>query len=108
MSDLELWVTLAGMTLISFALRYVPLVMLGRFQLPPHLQQALRYVPASTLVGLVFPALLTSKGQWSIGLDNERLLAGLVAALVAWRFRNILLTLLVGMGALWLLQWLGV
>jgi branched-subunit amino acid transport protein len=108
MSDLELWITLAGMTLISFALRYVPLVMLGRFQLPPHLQQALRYVPAATLAGLVFPALLTSKGQWSIGLDNERLLAGLVAALVAWRFRNILLTLLVGMGALWLLQWLGV
>lgn len=108
MSDLELWTTLLGMTLIAFALRYGPLVMLERFQPPPNLQQALRYVPAATLAGLVFPALLAPGGQWAIGFDNERLLAGLVAALAAWRFRNILLTLLVGMGALWLLQWVGV
>jgi len=108
MSDLELWITLLGMTLIAFALRYLPLAMLERFSLPPHLQQALRYVPAATLAGLVFPALLTSGGQWAIGLDNERLLAGIIAAVVAWRFKNILLTLLVGMGALWLLQGMGV
>jgi len=107
-SDLELWITLLGMTLIAFALRYVPLAMLELFSLPPHLQQALRYVPAATLAGLVFPALLTADGQWAIGLDNERLLAGIIAAVVAWRFRNILLTLVVGMGALWLLQWMGV
>lgn len=107
MSDLELWITLFGMTLIAFALRYVPLVMLERFSLPPSLQQALRYVPAATLAGLVFPALLAPKGQWALGLDNERLLAGMVAAAVAWRFKNILLTLLVGMAVLWLLQWVG-
>ncbi len=96
------------MTLIAFALRYAPLAMLERFSLPPRLQQALRYVPAATLAGLVFPALLAPQGQWALGLDNERLLAGLVAMGVAWRFKNILLTLLVGMGALWLLQWMGV
>lgn len=108
MSDLELWIALLGMTLIAFALRYLPLAMLERFSLPPNLQQALRYVPAATLAGLVFPALLTADGQWAVGLDNERLLAGIIAALIAWRFKNILLTLLVGMGALWLLQWMGV
>ncbi|GIW25726.1 AzlD domain-containing protein [Meiothermus sp.] len=108
MGDLEFYLTLLGMTLIAFALRYGPLVMLERFRLPPNLQQALRYVPAATLAGLVFPALLAPGGQWALGLSNERLLAGIIAALVAWRFRNILLTLLVGMGALWLLQWMGV
>ncbi len=108
MSDLELWITLLGMTVIAFALRYLPLAMLERFSLPPNLQQALRYVPAATLAGLVFPALLTSDGQWAVGLDNERLLAGVIAALIAWRFKNILLTLVVGMGVLWMLLWMGV
>ncbi|MFN3391740.1 MAG: AzlD domain-containing protein [Meiothermus ruber] len=108
MSDIELWITLLGMTLIAFALRYVPLAMLERFSLPPSLQQALRYVPAATLAGLVLPALLAPKGQWALGLDNERLLAGIIAAVVAWRFKNILLTLLLGMAALWLLQGMGV
>jgi len=108
MSDLELWITLVGMSLITFALRYFPLAMLERFSLPPNLQQALYYVPAATLAGLVFPALLTPGGQWAIGLDNERLLAGIAAALMAWHFKNFLLTLLVGMGVLWVLQWMGV
>jgi branched-subunit amino acid transport protein len=108
MSDLKLWITLLGMTLIAFALRYFPLAMLERFSLPPSLHQALRYVPAATLAGLVFPALLTPQGQWAIGLDNEHLIAGSIAALIAWRFKNILLTLVVGMGLLWLLQWMGV
>jgi len=35
------------------------------------------------------------------------LLAGLVAVLVAWRTRNVLLTVGVGMGVLWVLQWLA-
>ncbi|WP_027882466.1 AzlD domain-containing protein [Meiothermus rufus] len=108
MSGVEFWIVLGGMTLIAFALRYVPLVMLERFNLPPHLQQALRYVPAATLAGLVFPALLAPQGTWALSLENERLLAGLVALWVAWRFKHILLTLGVGMCTLWLLQWLGV
>jgi len=39
-----------------------------------------------------------------LSLGNFRLLAGLVGALVAWRTRNVLLTLAAGMLALWGLQ----
>ncbi|RIH85547.1 Branched-chain amino acid transport protein (AzlD) [Meiothermus luteus] len=107
MSGLEFYLTLLGMALIAFALRYGPMAMLGRAHLPPGLQQALRYVPAATLAGLVFPALLAPGGRWALGPHNEHLLAGLAAAWVAWRYRNALLTILVGMGALWLLRGMG-
>ena len=44
----------------------------------------------------------------NISLGNERLLAGLVAALIAWRTRSVPLTLAGGMATLWILQTLGI
>ncbi|MER3484536.1 MAG: branched-chain amino acid transport, partial [Meiothermus sp.] len=74
---------------------------------PPLLQQALRYVPAATLAGLVLPALLTHEGHWAVSPLNPRLIAGIVALVLAWRFKNALLTLVGGMGVLWALQAFG-
>jgi branched-subunit amino acid transport protein len=53
---------------------------------------------------LVFPALTHPTGHLDLTLQNFRLLAGLGGALVAWRTRNVLLTILVGMALLWILQ----
>lgn len=107
MKATEMWLLLLAMGLIAFALRYYPILLLERFKLPPLVQQALRYVPAATLAGLVLPALLTQGGHWAISPLNPRLIAGLVALGLAWRFKNVLLTLLGGMGVLWALQGLG-
>lgn len=107
MRGTALWLVVLGMGLIAFALRYYPIVLLERFKLPPGLHQALRYVPAATLAGLVLPALLTHEGHWAVSPLNPRLIAGLVALFLAWRFKNVLLTLLGGMGVLWALQGLG-
>jgi branched-subunit amino acid transport protein len=37
---------------------------------------------------------------------NPRFLAGVIAALVAYKWRNVSLVVAVGMGSLWLLDWL--
>jgi branched-subunit amino acid transport protein len=50
----------------------------------------------------VVPALLRPHGE--LDLFSPRLLAGVVAALVAWRTRNVAATLVVGMGLLMLLD----
>jgi branched-subunit amino acid transport protein len=55
---------------------------------------------------IVFPELLIRDGQLAVGLDNHRLIAGVAAILVAWRFKKIMPTIVVGMAALWLLQYL--
>jgi len=46
------------------------------------------------------------EGVIDLSPDNLRLLAGLLAAAVAWYSRSVLATLATGMGALWLLEWL--
>jgi branched-subunit amino acid transport protein len=56
------------------------------------------------LAALIFPELLMHSGSLDISLDNLRLLSGAVAILVAWRTRNLWLTILSGMVTLMLLQ----
>jgi branched-subunit amino acid transport protein len=72
--------------------------------MPYWLSRALRFVPAAALAALVFPALTHPVGHLDFSLNNFRLLAGLGGAIVAWRTRNVLLTILVGMALLWILE----
>jgi branched-subunit amino acid transport protein len=85
-------------------MRFSFIYLFGRFDIPETLRRALHYVPPAVLSAIVFPELLIQDGQLAPGPDNERLLAGLAAILVAWFTRNTLLTILAGLGALLLLQ----
>jgi branched-subunit amino acid transport protein len=99
-----LWLIIIGMGVVTYAIRLSLIVLLGRVEVPPLVQQALRFVPPAVLSAIVFPELLQPGGTLDISLGNARLFAGVLAALVAWRTRNVLLTIGVGMAALWILQ----
>ncbi|SRR5487761_2189217 len=75
----------------------------ARLTLPPGVERALRFVPPAALTALVVPDLVGHNGALIPTLANPRLIAGVVAALLAWRTRNIALTLVVGMAIFWLL-----
>jgi branched-subunit amino acid transport protein len=71
-------------------------------RVPPGVERLLRQIPPAALASLVVPALLRPHGD--LDLFSPRLVAGLVAAAVAWRTRNVAATLAVGMGLLVLLD----
>jgi branched-subunit amino acid transport protein len=99
-----IWLAILGMGLITFGLRLSFLALSGRLTMPDWLMRALRFVPVAVLTALVVPAIIYREGALSLSLDNERLIAGLLAAIVAWRTRSVLATLAAGMGVVWLLQ----
>jgi branched-subunit amino acid transport protein len=104
MTDTTLWLTIVGAGLCTWLLRLSFIETWQWLSVPPLLDRALRYVPAAVMAALVVPALVRMDGAVNLTPDNLRLLAGLLAAGVAWYSRNVLLTLAVGMGALWALQ----
>jgi branched-subunit amino acid transport protein len=104
MSTPALWLTIFGAGAVTFALRLSFIALLGRKRIPPTLGRALRFVPAAVLTAVVVPLLFYENGALDVSLGNERLLAGLVAALIAWRTRSVLFTLGGGMATLWTLQ----
>jgi branched-subunit amino acid transport protein len=105
---ITLWVMLCGMGLITFIYRFSFIFFLERIRLPEWLSQALRYVPVAALTAIIVPELLVHSGQLDLTWRNERLLAGVVAMLVAWYTKNTLLTIGLGMICLYGLQWLGI
>ena len=104
MSTVTLWLTIVVPGSVTLALRLSFIAHLGRIEMPCLLGRALRFVPAAALTALVIPSLFYEDDALQVSLGNERLLAGLVAALIAWRTRSVLFTLSAGMGALWTLQ----
>lgn len=69
---------------------------------PPALTRILRQIPPAALAAIVAPALLRPDGR--LDLLQPTLLAGLVAAGVAWKTRNVGVTVVVGIALLAALQ----
>jgi branched-subunit amino acid transport protein len=92
-----------GMGLVTFLTRYAAIAALGR-EAPPRLRRWLRYVPPAVLAALIAPAALAPSGALALGPPAWAVLAG---AVVAWRTRSVLWTLVGGMAVYWLLRGLG-
>lgn len=65
---------------------------------PGPVRRVLRQIPPAALAAIVGPALLRPRGE--LDLWQPELAAGAVAALVIWRTRSSVLTLVVGMAVL--------
>ena len=63
-------------------------------------------MPAAVLTAIWAPELLLQNQVLSVALENERLLAGLVAIAVAWRWRPTSVTIAAGLAALHFFDWL--
>ena len=91
----RIWIAIILSGIGTYAMRASFLVFAHRLaDVPPSVQRLLRQIPPAALASIVVPALLRPEGQ--LDLWQPRFLAGVVAALVAWRTRNIALTLGVG------------
>lgn len=87
----------------TYAMRASFLVFAHRLaDVPPGVQRLLRQIPPAALASIVVPALLRPEGR--LDLWQPRFVAGVVAALVAWRTRNIALTLVAGIGLVMLID----
>ncbi len=101
---MTIWLTILAVGLLTYATRLSFIYLFGRRQIPAQVKRGLRFVPPAVLSALIFPELFLPEGTLDISFGNERLIAGIIAALVAWRSGNTVATIVVGMAALLLLQ----
>jgi len=92
---------IAGMMAATFLVRYPVLALLGKVPIPAPAERALRYIPPAVLTAIIIPEVLLPDGELKIA-NNAYLMAGIIAALVSWRSKSLLLTIGIGMAALWL------
>jgi len=100
----NIWLVMVFGGLITFGIRFSFIYLFGRLKIPETMRKALHYVPPAVLSAIIFPELFLRDGVLNLSFDNYRLFAGLVAIVVAWFSKNILITIIAGMIALFLLQ----
>ncbi len=88
---------IAGMALVTFAVRYPVMAFVGRIPLPEGVIRALRYVPVAVLTAIIVPAAVMPAGTADFRLSNAYLFGSIAALLIAWRTKNLLLTIALGM-----------
>lgn len=101
---MALWLLLLGIGVMTYAIRLSCIGLLGRRDMPALLLKALRFVPITVLPAIILPELFLRNNVLALSIQNPRWIAGILAALVAWRTRNVLLTIAMGMIALWVLE----
>ena len=104
---MNIWIVMITLGLLTFFIRFSFIALMDRIKLPRNFQRALRFVPIAVLSAIIAPELGRYNDVLAISPTNPRLLAGLVATLVAWRTKSVIWTILAGMVVFWLLRiWL--
>lgn len=101
---MNLWLVLIAGGLLTYGIRLSFIAMVSQTRMPKWMRSSLRFVPPAVLSALVFPELLLHSGSFDLSMSNSRLIAGVLASIVAWRTRHALLTIVVGMVALLVLE----
>jgi branched-subunit amino acid transport protein/MFS family permease len=97
---MTIWLIMLPFGAATYAMRGAFLFHARASQHTAHWQRWLRLVPPVVLAALVLPALVSAGNLLAPDTLRQLLAAGL-AALVAWRTQPVLLTVGIGMGALW-------
>jgi branched-subunit amino acid transport protein len=101
---MNIWLVMLIAGLLTFATRLSFILLLDRIRVPEWFRRGLRFVPVAVLSAIILPELTSPNGSMFISYRNPHLLAGVVAILVAWRTKNVILTILAGMAALLVFQ----
>lgn len=87
----------------TWLLRISFLAILGRAErVPLVVERVLRLIPAAVMTAIIIPTLSHPTGTFDP--INDRMAAGIIAFVVAWKTRNVLATIGTGMAVLWILQ----
>lgn len=101
----NIWVVMLSIGALTFLTRLSFIYLLEKWQPSDMVNRALRFVPVAVLTAIFIPEIALSNGELALSFGNLRLLAGIIAVVVAWRTKSALWTIGVGMLSFWLLSW---
>ena len=103
---LKLWSVVAIVGVLNYLSRVSFIAIFARRHMPALLARAFRYVPAAMLTALVLPMVVAAPGAPLLA-SAPKVVAAVVAGVVAFATHSTLKTLAAGMLTLWALQFAG-
>ena len=101
-----IWLVMIIGGIFTFGTRFVMLSGWVAHGLPRWLVDALAFVPIAVLTAILVPAVLIDPAtQQIIVKGNARIVAAVVATIIALLTRNVIATITSGLATLWFVQW---
>ena len=101
-----IWLVMIVGGIFTFGTRFVMLSGWVAHGLPRWLIDALAFVPIAVLTAILVPAVLIDPAtQQIIVVGNKRIVAAVVATIIALLTRNVIATISSGLATLWFVQW---
>ncbi len=102
--------TWVAVIIIGLGTYFTRLSFIGAFanrEMPGWMERPLRFVAPAVMGAIVLPAVVRPDGALELlPAANPRFLAAVIATAVAYKWRNVSAVIVVGMGSLWLIDWL--
>ena len=101
-----IWLVMIVGGIFTFGTRFVMLSGWVAHGLPRWLIDALAFVPIAVLTAILVPAVLIDPAtQQILVIGNKRIVAAVVATIIALLTRNVIATISSGLATLWFVQW---
>lgn len=104
MSDATIWAVVVGMGVLNFAIRFLPIAVISRIELPRPVMRWLEFIPVSVMGALVANTVVRPSGDFVDPWSNPWLLATAVTALSYRLTRSFLGATVIGMASFVLIQ----
>lgn len=102
-----MWLAVIAIGVGTYLTRLSFIGAFGERAMPRWMEPPLRFVAPAVLGAIVLPAVVQPDGVLELLPSvNPRFFAAVIAAAVAFKWRNVSLVIAVGMGSLWVLDWL--
>ncbi|MGL1864020.1 MAG: AzlD domain-containing protein [Pseudodesulfovibrio sp.] len=97
MDEKIVFLTIVGMTLVTYIPRVAPVLALASRTLPAPVVRWLSFVPTAVLSAMLFPSLLLKDASFDFSPENFFLWASIPAFILAWRTKSFFGTVALGM-----------
>jgi len=107
MEQTTIFITILGMSVVTFLPRLLPVLLLSSKRLPPLVVAWLRFVPVAVLAAMLLPSLIVSEAGLDFSSSNLFLWAAIPTFLVAWKTHSLFGSVIVGMVVVALARYFG-
>src|SRR5215813_9303953 len=94
--SIEALAAIVGMAIVTYLTRVSGLWLMGRITLTPRIESGLRSVPGAVLISILAPSALAA--------GPAEIIAALATVLLMLRTKNLLISIIVGVAAVWALR----
>lgn len=106
MVDTKYMLIIIGMGIVTYSTRFIPLYAFKKHRLNRNILKWMRYVPITILSAIIAPDIFMPEpeGVLHISLKNPYLLASAITMLAAFKIKNLVGVIIVGMASILILK----